>query len=166
MSIENAHKKLINLRAELESDMADYPMVALGVLTKLTQCINTLSFVGNLAVSPMEKVELPPITSFMGEPLTQVEEVTEETLTPQEIDRNNLIAKIDVLESTLDTATNDQILETYRLDSNVIRGLAKRAGLEDFRTAEITEPYVQLVRESIAEKNASDKATQDFEESL
>lgn len=146
---------LESAQADLQQALADkHEVVLLGFNAKFEIMKNQLRMMAGLNVYSENKVDLPPVTEFMGDPIKQKQGKSIETknLSPRELEVKNLTDKTDKLQESLGTLKNEQILESYRNDDKPIRLLAKRAGLEDFKDAQITGEYLDLIRNGFKEQ--------------
>lgn len=129
--------------------------------TKFDQMINQIGFInghGASISSPKRKV-LQPLTEFMGEPMVKKisKKVTTTMLSPEDERKQQFKKDVEDLAVAFHTLTNEQILESYKNNSIVIRGVAKNAGLEKFRPEEvqITTSFLDDIRTALG-------ATADF----
>lgn len=108
--------------------------------TKFDQMINQMGFINgqNPTISQPRRV-LTPLKEFMGEEIKKpVKKVTTpKMLTPDEEKKIQFKKDVDDLTLAFHDLTNEQILDSYKNNSIVIRGVAKNAGLERFRPNEV-----------------------------
>lgn len=137
-------------------------IVSIGISTKFDQMINSLSFITGDFNPGTPNFSFEPITTFMGEKLETPVVVVAEQLEPTKDDTTAYVEKVDALQKNFPALENNKILESYvtLTDVLVLRGVAKRAGLEDFREAEINSIYIDKIREGLKAKDAA-KAFED-----
>jgi hypothetical protein len=142
--------------------------IALRIANRLGVESNQLkAIIGVTIESHGSHVEFGPLTHLDG-PIKDKVEITEEDLdvtAPQIIELKDKVLKF---EESFAERTNDEVLGAIITtdDTLIIRGLAKKAGLEDFQDAPIDEDFVVRIREGIAGKQQqqqgdaiADKAT-------
>jgi hypothetical protein len=142
-------------QADLQQALADkHEVVLIGINAKFEIMKNQLRMMAGMNVFSENKVDLPPVTEFMGDPIEkkQGKPVETKNLSARELQVKNLTDKADKLQESLDTLKNEQILESYQNDLAPIRLLAKRAGLEDFKEAQINGEYLDLIRNGFKEQ--------------
>lgn len=148
-------------RAEIIEILAeDGSTATISLKTGLDRMVNQLNFLtGNKLQTQVIKEEFKPVTDFMGSPIVRKLPVDEANLSPKELERQQFIQKVNDLEASIDDRENKDILDSFSSaeDQLVIRGVAKRAGLDDYKTAEINADYLDMIREGL-EENA-DAAT-------
>lgn len=140
----------------------DYSMMALGFRAKFDGMISQMSFVAGtgLVGSSEGGYKKTPITSFMGEELSMVapaKAVTAKDLDPAAQERKIFQEKVNRLRNGLTTLTNEEVLESYKGDSNVIRGVAKLSDVEDFKSGKINDKFIDQIRAAQL-KQAADAA--------
>lgn len=124
--------------------------------TGLTRMINQLSFMAGQSIISKVNTNFEPVTNFMGTKVNVTPVVTPEILTPTEDEKKKFVGKVLDLERELPLLTNEQVRERYSGpgDDKIVRGVAKRAGMEDFRDAIINDEYLDDVRDALKEKNS------------
>lgn len=100
--------------------------------------------------------EFKPITNFMGEELSMPKQVEANDLSPKEAEKKAFLAKVNKLYMEFNTLSADAILNSYSTpqDELALRGVAKKAGLQDFGTAEINIRFIQAISKGIEEREA------------
>lgn len=125
------------------------------VNTGLTVLVDRMNFlagrkqgIGNVAHA---STQLQPITEFMGDDIKKAPAVRQEELSPEEERRQQFLAKVEKTEETLKDRDNKDILESLVTDEDklVIRAVAKRAGVEDYKDAEINDDFLDFVRKAM-----------------
>lgn len=151
--------------------LKDHDMVKTSMIAKFDIMANQLRMMlgANLpsTVGASSKQTFPPVTDFMGDSIKTAKDVTVEDMNISDLELTLFREKVDQLQADFPQLSNDQILDSYKTQPNVVRGVAKRAGLTEYRTAEINTDTLDLVREGLkaqaqlqADKQAADKATQ------
>lgn len=80
----------------------EHSSLSLAVGPQLQQIINRLYFMSGTppTAEQMGKVEeFPPVTNFMGDPISLPKKVSQEDLSPADFERENFIQKVEKLES-------------------------------------------------------------------
>lgn len=133
----------------------------LAITFDLNKLINRLSFMSGtpIAHNQREVMDFPPVTNFMGEEIVRAEVITEEVLEPHEDAKKIYVDKVDALEQTLPTMSNEDILNAYTTVENVavLRGVAKRASVEDYKEKELTVEFVEEIRSGLQLKATTAK---------
>jgi hypothetical protein len=115
----------------------------------------------------------PPLKSFMGQKLSVNQPLKQEDLTPSESRKKDFIGKVDKLWNEIGNFTSDTILQNYRIDRDImiIRGVAKRAGVEDYESRVLDVPFieeiqmaVELKKEELEKQEEIDDATKQTSE--
>ncbi|HTE33023.1 MAG TPA: hypothetical protein VK666_21720 [Chryseolinea sp.] len=110
----------------------------------------------------------PPITSFMGELLTPVKMIESKDLNPTQHAKAVYLQKVERLYTELPTISPEGLLNSYTLpeDILVLRGVAKRAGVDEFETAELTTAFVEDIITAIQRKAKDEKAQKKIDDEL
>lgn len=107
-------------------------------------------------------VEFAPLSKIDGEELTGdiPADVKDSDLTINNSDVALLKEKVLRFEESLHERTDDEVLAAVITtdDILVIRGLAKKANVNEFDTAEINHSFVQAIREGLAQLEEASKA--------
>lgn len=169
--IVQAHQLLVDTKAELLAILhgEEHGFTVITIGAGFDRMINQLSFLSaNLTTTDKTIPEFPPVTEFMGERLlTPVKVETVET-TPTEDKKAAFLEKVNNLQANLDTLDDDKIIEDYvtKEDIQAIRGVAKRAGLEDYKNATIDAAYLKLIRAGLKANAEAAQAKEDLNKSL
>lgn len=143
-------KVLADARAEIKSILTgEDDMVILPMDSGLERLVNRALFLGGIYADPAAaKVEFPPIVI---EGVAVTKPVTEEDLEPEDEAKGKFLKKVDELEKQFPALESEKILESYVVKEDImaIRGVAKRAQLEDFRTAEINLEFLERIRQGL-----------------
>lgn len=101
------------------------------------------------------KEEFPPITSFMGEKIVREKKISSDDLNPDETRKANFRDKVNKLYGTILNLTPHIVLNSYTMadDILVLRGVAKLAGIEDYKERELTAAFVEDIKKAIADKD-------------
>lgn len=129
------------------------------IINKLNQELNQLKHLAGMNLGN-ETVQFEPISSFMGEKIQRREMLDTEKITPSEADKEVFVKKVNDLYDAFPQMANDAILNSYRADTSVIRGVAKKAGLQNYKEAELNFLFLDLIRDAIAAKAVSTKVEQ------
>lgn len=148
----------------------DSANVSLSIVSKLDKAIHQLEFLTGSGVSAAGDPEaFPPVTNFMGEDIV-VKEPVEVVVDPTEEERRIFLGKVDNIINSLlsETLTPGQVVVNSPLpeDELVIRGAAKRAGQEDFDTAEISTAFVDRIKAALLDQEAETARQDDIEQHL
>lgn len=129
----------------------EHPMIALGISAALRPLIARLGHLGGGQVQNLNKpIESTPVTNLFGQKIKGPKLVEpEEIVDPKELERKLFAAKVDRLQEGIFLNDNAAILDSYKGEQGVVRGVAKRAGLEDFKDATITGEYLDKIREGL-----------------
>jgi hypothetical protein len=124
-------------------------IVVTGVVASLDRILNRLFFLAGITHSKTFE-PLPPIV------LGESEKVIDHKPTPDE--RQLYLNKVKALSDQITTLHPDGILNDYTLpeDVLVIRGVAKRAGIENYEDAELTVEFIEAIQEAIKANEADD----------
>jgi hypothetical protein len=118
---------------------------------------NRLGFMGAI-LEPNDakngKTRFPPMTSFMGQQLDTVKKFDKNDLTADETTKKKYLARLEKLWNEIGNLTPDHLLKSYRIEADIIvlRGVANRAGIKDFETAELNNQFIGRVQEAVAAK--------------
>jgi hypothetical protein len=132
-------------------------LIYVGIHAALQKQANRLHFLGGSTPKHgISDQEYKPITEFMGEKIEHRKEVNFEDLEPGEADRLQYVEKVNSLYAELPTLSLRGVLHSMTItdDILVLRGVAKKAGMQDFEDAVITEEYLEKVVKAINERNA------------
>lgn len=146
---------LESCQEDLKSLLSDkHDVILIGINAKFELMKNQLRMLSGTQVHLNKKLEFKPVTNFMGDDITKktAKEVKTEDLSPRELEIKNLTDKANQLQEGFDKLDNKSIVESYQNDYAPIRLLAKRAGLDDYKEAKITEAYIDLIRNGFAEQ--------------
>lgn len=159
---------LVELLDSTRSDIAtivmgdtDLATIALRVDNGLQIMSNQVkSILGMVPDSQGEPVVFGPLTHLDGEIGQSANEVTDEDLTILPVEVNELKEKVLKFEASLGERTDAEVLAAIITtdDQLVIRGLAKKAGVEGFQDAAIDESFVVAIRAGLAGKVETTKA--------
>lgn len=130
---------LVDTRETLCKLLEGHDHIRIQIKTKFDLMINNLGFLnGKSSINLAPKSPLRPMTEFMGEPLKRAEKVTEAILTPDEQRKKEFAEKVDKLIEAFPNMTTEAIIDSYKADEIVIRGAARKAGLEKYKKNEVT----------------------------
>jgi hypothetical protein len=131
---------------------ADSASVLISIESKLDKGINQLAFLTQSGVTTAPAVDqFPPVTNFMGEDIV-MKPAEPVVVDPTEEQRVAFVGKVDNIIASLltGTLTPELVVKNSPLpeDHLVIRGAAKKLGLADYDTADITVDYVSEIMEA------------------
>ena len=142
---------LTETRDKLLDLLKDNDVLKIRVKSQLELLINQFNFITGHRSAEAPRTIFPEQTEFMGAPLNTPEQVKAEDLTPKELERKMFAEKVDRLEAAIKAGTlsNEAIIEANPNPSDklVIRGVAKRAGLENYRDGEVNLQFLEDIRE-------------------
>jgi hypothetical protein len=166
--IERTAEMLAYAKDYAEEYLEGNPSVLLMVASTLTQLINKLNFMTGRQTVSTPHVEHPPITEFMGEKITYANKINKADLTPAEADRSRFIEKVESLYAQFDSITPQGLLNSFTLpeDQLVIRGVAKRAGVEGYEDRGIDEDFIEDIAIAIKVKAADDAQQAEIDRQL
>lgn len=95
-----------------------------------------------------------PVKHFLGREIKPIKKVKnlEKELTPKQEEVNKFKGQVTALQTSFGKMTNDEILTKYKNNQLVIRGVASRAGIDDFKTAAIDSEFLDLIRNGLGEQ--------------
>jgi hypothetical protein len=131
----------------------------LEINANFTRIENRLGFMGGVLEPTETKQEarkrFPPMTSFMGQKLETVKKFNQDDLTPSESTKKKYLASVNKLWNEIGNFTPDHLLKSYRIENDIkiLRGVANRAGVQDFETAELNIEFIDKVQKAVAAKN-------------
>jgi hypothetical protein len=134
----------------------------------LDAMINRFHFLGGSLPAANPVTQFPPVTNFMGEELVLPKPIKAEDLSPDELETELFRDKVERLYATIQSIPADGLLNTYTLpeDQLVIRGVAKRAGLEGYEDREITFGFIDDIAGAIKKKEAKSAQENEIEKEL
>jgi hypothetical protein len=121
---------------------------------------------GSFEPSTNGKKDNEPIKRFMGKELPKDVALTKEMLSPKDADKKAFIAKVDKLYEQIGRFTPQEIITNYRLpeDILVIRGVAKRAGVVDYESADLTISFIENIIDAIEINNEETEKQQSIDQ--
>lgn len=146
-ALEQAASIISDAREALKSLLeTEHNILFVGMNARLTQMQNQLAFASGSDLVSAAPAKFEPVTDFMGEKIERAKKIEASDLSPKEMEKKLLQDKINSLQKELPNLTNEQILESYMNDQIVIRGIAKRAGLDNYRDSEINSTFLDEIR--------------------
>lgn len=168
-NVSQAVQVLVDAKSEVMALLDKNNLTAISIEHGLDRLINKLKFLdGQSLDSGRVQTVFGPITEFMGEKINYPVKIAEEEIVPEPTAVELFVKKVDEFQEQLPILDSAKVIDSYKTkeDLKVIRGAAKRAGLEDFKTAEITVDYVDQIKAGlaakIAEKAKTDKVNADL----
>ena len=132
--------------------------------------LTRLKFMGaTLEPEQKEQTGFPPIKNFMGEKIVKTARVAVGDLNPKEAEKKVYLDKVNSLYDSFLQTDPSSILKNYTIpeDVLVIRGVAKRAGVEGYDKRELNVSFIEDIALAIEVKEeerlkqeAIDKAAQ------
>jgi hypothetical protein len=109
--------------------------------------------------SPVEEKH-PPIKSFMGRKIQRKEGSPSAELDPNAAQKKAFLDKVEKLFDTIEKIPTNTLLNSYSRPDDVIvlRGVAKRAGLQGFDKRPIDVKFIDDVREAVIKKKQQTQA--------
>ena len=155
--VENIQKLKVSTNKLLSGD--EYGMINLSFNADIDRMINRFGFLAGIDVSSPKPEDHPPVTNFMGEDINAPVEIDPEDIKPGEEEKQAFLAKVEKLYNELDTIAPEGIINSYTLpeDKLVLRGVAKRAGVDGYEDKEITVDFIEEISKAIKSKAESDK---------
>lgn len=137
----------------------EHSYVLLGITAHLDKTINRLSFLSGQTLTKEAGDGFEPITEGL-EDFKRTPLLTDEDLSPEEADRAAFLAKVDMVEQAVVSLSPEAVVHNFTQPDDILalRGVAKRYGLEDYDTAEITPAFVIEILEAINQKMEEDAA--------
>ena len=167
-SSEEVVKLLSATKKQINTLLNDSPILLITINSQLDTLINRVSLLSGIRnaesdLTPDElETKFPPIPGDNDNALIPV---TKEDLKPELSVKEQFLADVKNFSENIFNQENEKILEAYITsdDIRVIRGAAKVAGIEDFKTAEVNGLLLDKIRENLtAQKTAAvSKVTKD-----
>lgn len=168
--IEEASKLISSTQTQLKKLLGtgEYSHLWLGLDAHLTRMGNQLQHLSGQQFDAPVQEEYEPITNFMGEEIAYKDEIKVEDLDPEEAERAIFLDKVDRLYLQFDTIEPDGILNSHTTpeDVLVVRGVAKKAGVEGYEERELTIPFIEAISKAIKAKAQGDAKEKQMEEEL
>ena len=142
---------------ELNKNLAEpqYNTNLLELNSLFQRIISRLVFMGGILEpeNAEKKTKLGPITRFMGKEIKQ-DKVTAADLDPNEAVKKQYLQKVDKLYEQISFIQPSIILNSYTIDEDilVLRGVAKRAGIENYKDRELNIQFVEEIVAAIKAK--------------
>ncbi|SHK93117.1 hypothetical protein SAMN05444266_101626 [Chitinophaga jiangningensis] len=139
--------------ALIADDHKAYSLVVIGGMDAI---INRLKYPSK-RLSQQALYKFEPITNFMGDEISRPELLTKEDLSPDEARKAEFIRKVDMLLAQFTTMDPAGILSAYTMpeDQLVVRGVAKRAGIDDYRDRPVDLRFIEDIAGALEEAAAS-----------
>jgi hypothetical protein len=102
-------------------------------------------------VKQTDAKQFPPIKNFMGEKIEVSEKNKTADLRPDEAQRREFVSKVDKLYNEIEAINPHTILNSYTTQNDilVLRGVAKKADVVDFKEAEINLAFVEDIQKAV-----------------
>lgn len=146
----------------------EHHMLLIGLNANLDKMANRVNFLSGSSVSTTGQAHFPPVTNFMGEEITLPKAIEKDDLEPGEADRLTFIDKVERLYAEFLSIPIDGILNAYTIpeDQLVVRGVAKKAGIEGYADREFTVKFMEEIAEGIKSKEAEDVKQKEIDQQL
>ena len=127
---------------------------ASSILLRITAGLNTgitaLSHAsGSANTAFATSTETKPITSFMGKKIGKpAAVVTEDQLSVSDHEKKVFIEKVESLYEAIEIMDSFEVLKNYTIPEDVllIRAVAKKSGVADFETGELTVDFIEAIK--------------------
>lgn len=156
--IKQAAEIILVAKKEVKALLDQLPLSNLSLATEpaLQAIINRLFFLSGTPQLPETNgvVEFPPVTNFMGEEITYPKQVKLEDIKASDYERTIFLDKVTRLYGEIISVSPQGILNSYTLpeDILVLRGVAKKAGIEGFEEREINLRFIEDIAAGILAK--------------
>lgn len=146
----------------------DYGHISLNIDSSLTGLINRVSFLAGVPITVRQSQEFKPITEFMGEDILTPQPIKPADLEPTDTEETLYKTKVHTLYDALPTIPIKEILDSYVTteDQLVLRGVARLAGVTDYKEAPINEAFINETLNRMQEKILKTEQNQTFNKSL
>jgi hypothetical protein len=143
----------------------------LEINSHFTRIESRLSFMGGILEPEKKngsKNRFPPMTSFMGTKLDTVKPLKNDDLTPSEERRKKFIDRVNKLWNEIGNLNPENILTSYRIEDDimVLRGVAKRAGINDYETRDLVKDFVVEIQEAVEKKKKENAKQKDIDQKV
>lgn len=156
IAIEAASNILVEANQKISALLVhpETQMIALGITSKLGQLINQLNHLSGTAINVTERVEFGPVVY----PEQKVVNITKEAFASLPDDIVKFKADVNNLYLQFDTLAPEGILNDYTIPEHqqLIRGVAKLAGVHNFEDATINLNFIEKVQKAIVAKRAGE----------
>jgi len=161
--INNAKKDAVKIL-----NQGGHGTLAITISSNLEQVVNRLNFITGTSMRGEKAPKFKPVTNFMGEDITLPTPVKQEDLTPDQAERKSFLDKVEKLYMQFNTIPPEGILKDYTLpeDVVVIRGVAKRAGVEGYEDRPMDVAFMKDIAEGIDSKAAEDAKQREIDAEL
>lgn len=141
----------------------------LSINAKFSEIKARLEFMG--AVAEPESVKqntdemFPPITNFMGEKIL-LTKTSSADLNPGKNEKDVFLKKVEKLYDTLPAYSSEQLLKSYVTASDllILRGVAKKAGVPDYKESPLTIQFIEKIKAAVAEQKGEQQLQQQVDE--
>ncbi len=150
--IEQAIDILNGAKSDVALFLSGHPALATRANQSLTSLVNVLTHTAGLAVVGDTSMSFGPMTDFLGEKISHLKviEKAEAVVLPDE--KANFKEKVKALYAEFPQLQDDMILQGGNVDKQVLRGVAKLAGVENFKEADFDFEFIAAIRAGIAAK--------------
>jgi hypothetical protein len=158
--IQEAHQLVAACQQEVQKFLSgpQHNRNLLSINSNFRVILEHLKFMGGV-LEPEKKSagneRFPPMTTFMGRPLKSANgKSTSEEIIPKNPEKEVYLAKVEKLYNEIGNTAPSIIMNAYTQEHDiaVLRGVAKLAGLENFKEAEINTEFIQAIQVAIEQK--------------
>lgn len=150
-AIKQALQLLEGAKESIGIVLKDSPNHKIFADLQLQKIINYFAVMSGSSSATQAPQTFEPVKSFMGEVIEEVI-IKPEDLKPTPTQAELFKQKVQELYNELPTMDLTNILVGEALDRTVLRGVAKLAGIENYKEADITQEFVELVKAKVIEK--------------
>lgn len=163
-----AHQILTHTIEELHTVLGDFPAVQLQVGSQLGRIQSRLAFLAGHSSTKTATSSFGPLRQYMGQALPENKEISPDQLTTQPDEKELFIRKVDQLYQQIDTLSPESLLDNYNHpeDHIILRGVAKRAGVETYEDDQITVSFIEKIATAKKNKSAATNIDQRIEKEL
>jgi hypothetical protein len=169
--------KLQNVRSAISKLYAEHPdahMIALSIDSTLNKLTNQVGFAVGVQQNPdtlkaAAKQQFEPVSMFMGEPISFKSALNVDDITVDRSEIEVFREKVDSLYMTIEAIPSEKVVTQYAGSAEmetVLRGVAKKAGMQNYDSEAITVGYVEMVKKAIDDKNKESLMQQNAEAQL
>jgi hypothetical protein len=168
-----AVEKAINILSQAKEDVNQalaenvHELTKISISHTLTREINKLNFLsGANPIDNSTQQEFPPVTEFMGEPINRLKEVVALDLIPTLTEKELFLSKVDALQATIRDRQPETLITDFSNEPNVLRAIAKKAGLEDFKDGLINIDFIQRIKAGLDANDTRAKEEDEINQQL
>lgn len=157
------NEMMLNLIVQCKADILvsvtghEHEALSLMAISGLTQIENKLRFHTGQQIPAQITQAFLPVTNFMGEPVNRPVDIVSADLRPTLTEREIYVMKVDRLQKAFAIMQSENIINSYSMpeDLLVLRGVAKRANLQDAANGTINIDFIERIKAGLI-KNDDD----------